>query len=297
MRLLFTIPHYYYPLNLGEEEREGGERRYGANAVDAESRLEALTACLTSLHQLFPQAPCFIEHGRRQARLAESALPSSIDVVICTTLGRHLLDRLPVDRRYYTHCLTDADPLLLGFKCHDLMRARLGAYDYYCYLEDDLILHDPWLFVKLAWFTGHAGDDKLLQPNRFEAGLNYVLPKVYVDGDLEEHVTAPFQDVRDSGPLTEEVLGRRLLFQRALNPHSGCFFLNGKQMERWAVQPHFHDRASRFIGPLETTASLGIMRTFKVYRAAPANADFLEIQHFGTGYLKRLCPPALEGPA
>jgi hypothetical protein len=73
-----------------------------------------------------------------------------------------------------------------------------------------------------------------------------------------------------------------------LNPHSGCFFLNARQMEHWAAQRHFLDRDSRLIGPLETAATLGVLRTFKIYRPAPINADFLEVQHFGTDYLRQL---------
>ena len=182
--------------------------------------------------------------------------------------------------------------MLLGFACQAVLRERLGSYDYYCYLEDDLILHDPWHFIKLAWFNRHVGDDKLLQANRYESALNHLVPKIYVDGDLDESVAAPFQDVRDSGPLAAEVLGVRLLFGRTLNPHSGCYFLNARQMEHWVRQPHFLDHASRLIGPLETTATLGVLRTFKVYRPAPANADFLEVEHFGAGYLERLCEGA-----
>jgi hypothetical protein len=294
MRLLFTIPHYASPT---AESADGG-RRHGSLAADPGPRLRALTECLSALHQLFPPAACFIHHGRRVAHRADLAVPYALDVVICTTGDAHLLDRLPVEPRYYTHRPTDAEPLL-GFACQAVLRERLGAYDYYCYLEDDLVLRDPWLFLKLAWFNRHAGDDKLLQPNRFEAGLNHLVPKVYVDGDLAESATAPFQDVRDSGPLAADVLGVRVTFVRTLNPHAGCYFLNARQMAHWAGQPHFHDHASRFIGPLETTASLGIMRTFRVYRPAPANADFLEVQHFPTGYLEHLCPanPAAEGQA
>jgi hypothetical protein len=288
MRVLVTIPHYYHPQPPPARD---DEPRYAAHALDPGPRLQALTACLAALHQLFNRVPCFIDHGKRTASLVEPAVPSTVDVVVCTTLGRHLLERLPVPPRYYTHCATAAEPLLLGFACHDLLCQRLGAYDYYCYLEDDLVLHDPWLFHKLAWFTSQAGADRLLQPSRFEAGLGHLVPKVYVDGDLEESVTAPFQNIHDSGPLAADVLGVRVSFQRTLNPHSGCFFLNAAQMAHLAAQPHFHDRQSRFIGPLETAATLGIMRTFKVYRPAPANADFLEVQHFATGYLERLCLP------
>ncbi|HVS38906.1 MAG TPA: hypothetical protein VMS17_25335 [Gemmataceae bacterium] len=282
MRLLFTIPHYVRP-------DAADPPRHGSLAADVGPRTRALTACLAALHQHFNAPPSFIHHARGTAHAFAPTTPYQLDVVVCTTGGCHLLDQLPVQPRYYTHQPTDAEPPLLGFACHAALRERLGRYDYYCYLEDDLILHDPWLFLKLAWFNRCAGDDKLLQANRYEAGLNHLVPKVYVDGDLAERVTAPFQDVRDAGPLSAEVMGVRLLFERTLNPHSGCFFLNARQMEQWARQPHFLDHDSRFIGPLETAATLGIMRTFKIYRPAPANADFLEIQHFATGYLERLC--------
>lgn len=292
MRLLVTIPHYVRP---GAEAVEG--RRYGSLAADPGLRLRALSDCLTALHHLFNAGPCFIHHGRRIAQNAEAAVPSTLDVVICTTRGCHLLDRLALSPRYYTHLPTDAEPLLLGFACHDVLRQRLGSYDYYCYLEDDLILHDPWFFLKLAWFNRHAGDDKVLQPNRFEVGLGYLVPKVYVDGDLDPAVTAPFQDIHDTTVLMADVLDVRVQFRRTLNPHSGCFFLNSSQMAHWVHQPHFDDRASRLIGPLETAASLGILRTFQVYRPAPANADFLEVQHAGCGYLEQLCPgPEQEKP-
>ncbi len=290
MRLLFTIPHYYHPHSEGVEGA-GSKTSYGAHAPDLVPRIEALTACLTALHQLYQQASCVIDHARCVARPAGPPVAWTLDVVVCTTKGRHLLDHLPIESRYYVHRPTEAEPMLLGFECHTVLRERLGSYDYYCYLEDDLILHDPWLFFKLDWFNRHAGDDKLLQPNRYETALNYPTPKVYVDGDLEAHCTAPFQDIHDSDPLTAVVMGVRVEFCRTLNPHSGCFFLNARQMERWANQSYFFDRESRFIGPLETAATLGIMRTFKVYRPAPGNADFLEIQHFGAGYLKQLCRP------
>jgi hypothetical protein len=282
MRILITIPHYFRP---GEQAPDG--RRYASWAADPQPRLHALTACLTALHQLFNAPPCFIHHGRGTAHQAAPAR-HRLDVVLCTTRGAHQLDSLPVASRYYTHVAIDAEPLLLGFACHAVLRDRLGQYDYYGYLEDDLVLHDPWFFVKLAWFNRHASDGVLLQPNRFEAGLNHLVPKVYVDGDLHPDVTADFQDVRDSGPLHAEVLGVPVVFQRTWNPHAGCFFLNARQMAHWAGQPHFNDHAARFIGPLESAATLGILRTFRIYRAAPPYADFLEVQHFGAGYLNRL---------
>jgi hypothetical protein len=56
-------------------------------------------------------------------------------------------------------------------------------------------------------------------------------------------------------------------------------------MEHWARQPYFLDRAAFFIGALESAATLGIMRTFQVYKPVLENGDFLEIRHHGTAYL------------
>jgi hypothetical protein len=74
-------------------------------------------------------------------------------------------------------------------------------------------------------------------------------------------------------------------FRRTFNPHAGCYFLNGEQMREWASKPYFLDRDTNFIGPLESAATLGIMKTFRIYKTAGPDASFLEIQHFGTTFL------------
>jgi hypothetical protein len=177
----------------------------------------------------------------------------------------------------------------LGFECHAVLRGGLDKYDYFAYLEDDLIARDPWMFVKLAWFTSQLGDDVLLQPNRFEvAPLLGLVHKAYIDGDLPGEATVPFQDVLERSEATGSLLGTTVTFERAKNPHAGCFFLNARQMETWTQQPYFLDRDTSFIGPLESAATLGIMRTFRVYKSAQESAGFLEIEHFGTGFLDNL---------
>jgi hypothetical protein len=285
MRVLLTIPHYVRP----PDAESYSARQHGALDGKVESRVAGLAACLTALNTLFQPERVVIEQRSATAKAMPAAAPIKVDILICTARAAHILDLLPAGMPPLTHAATESAPELIGFTCHDYLRRNLGQYDYYGYLEDDLVLHDPLWFMKLAWFNNTVGDDKLLQPNRFEAGRGKLVPKVYVDGDLAEHVTAPFQDIRSSPTLNLDVLGQRIRFERTLNPHSGCFFLNARQMGQWARQPHFNDRQSRFIGPLETAASLGIMRTFKVYKPAPAHADFLEIQHHGAGYLDQLC--------
>ena len=191
------------------------------------------------------------------------------------------------------HQPTDAEPLLLGFECHAALHERIGDYDYYCYLEDDLVVTDPWLFAKLSWFRDQVGPESVLLPNRFEVARGGVAWKAYLDGDLAPEVAAPFQDRSEWPELRASFLGVDARFVRPLNPHSGCFFLGLDQMRHWALRPDFLDRDCGFIGPLESAASLGVMRAFRVYKPAPEVASFLEIAHFGTGFIDnlRLDPP------
>jgi hypothetical protein len=280
MKLLFTIAHYYK--STSEDSKHGSTRR------DPGPRVRALWECLAALHGLFGNRQFLLDHASGRAVPANQDQSHEIEVVICTTRGHHLLSELPIPGSLYTHWPTDAEPLLLGYECQAYLRQRLGEFDYYCFLEDDVILQDPWAFVKLGWFNLSAGDDKLLQPNRFEISPRESACKFYCDGDLRPHVTAPFQNVRVMPELSGQVLGTSVHFRRALNPHSGCYFLNAEQFGHWVGQPSFLDRRTDFIGPLESAATLGIMRTFKIYKPSPPLASFFEVKHFGIGYLAQV---------
>lgn len=276
MRILFTLPHFFNPSNNG---------RHGSQRKDPQPRIQALTNCIANLHQLFSKSQCSIDIAQRLAIPANQSQFHDIDIVICTTQNCHFLAQIPLPSHFYQHHPTNAEPLLLGFECQAVLKDYLGQYDYYCFLEDDLILHDPWFFIKLAWFTELTGDLNLLQPNRYEVSTHNLLRKAYIDGDLNPQVTDKFQQVQEQPELTGKIMNNPVIFRRALNPHSGCYFLNNKQMQHWAKQPYFLNRDTSFVSPLESAATLGIMRTFRIYKPAPNQASFLEIQHFGTSFL------------
>jgi hypothetical protein len=284
MRVLVAIPHYY--AGPGTTSPDG--RWHGSVRQAAHARVEALSGCIRALHQLYGPAQHIIDQATRVARPANDQVSGRVDVVVCTTGTNHLLGHLGLPDGSYTQHPSGCPPKLLGFECHAALRDGLGAHDYYVYLEDDLIARDPWLFVKLGWFTAQLGDGVLLQPNRYEVGPLGLVHKAYIDGDLDVAVTAPFQNVTVAPIATGRLLGTTVTFHRAKNPHAGCFFLNGRQMESWARRPDFLDRDTSFIGPLESAATLGIMRAFRVYKPAPACASFLEIEHSGTSFLGQL---------
>lgn len=279
MRILFTIPHFFNP---------SGSGKYGSESKDPQPRIQALTACIGALHQLFGNSQSSIDVSQRSALPANQSQAYNIDIVICTTRDFHLLSEVPLPSTLYKHYRTRCEPMLLGYECQALLRDCLGSYEYFCFLEDDLVLHDPWFFVKHNWFSKQAGEFCLLQPNRYEVSPVGKRQKVYIDGNLAPALTAEFQNLEEQTELTGSIMGNSVTFLRASNPHSGCYFLNVQQMNYWSKQPYFLDRASSFIGPLESAASLGIMRAFKVYKPAARDANFLEIEHFGQAWSQKM---------
>ena len=45
------------------------------------------------------------------------------------------------------------------------------------------------------------------------------------------------------------------------------------------------------VGPLGSAATLGVMKTFRVYKPANETAGFLEVEHPGSRFLTRIKPP------
>ncbi|MGH7193769.1 MAG: calcium-binding protein [Candidatus Saccharimonadales bacterium] len=275
MKLLFTIPHYFHPTEAGQ---------YSSTRHEAEARVRAFSACLAGLHQTFGLEQRMLDMRRRLAPRANQRQAHEVHVAVCTDGKHHLFDRLHESLRCFELHECSTDPRLLGFECNARLRDALGQFDYYCYLEDDLVLHDAWFFQKLAWFTRWRGDDYVLQPNRYEQSRGTLGRKLYVDGDLRPELTAPFRKPGELPDLEAAVLDAPVCFQAAANPHAGSFFLNAEQMRHWADEPHFLDRDVRFIGPLESAATLGILKTFPVYKPARENAAFLEIEHAVPGF-------------
>lgn len=249
---------------------------------------------MRSLYETFGTVGRYYAHDHSCSRLepqpANTRTQVDLDIVLCTTGDFHLLDKLPLPSNLFTQkTFSLDDPKNLGLGCHLTLKCQLGVYDYYGYLEDDLILRDAYFFQKLNWFNRRLGDQAVLQPNRFEVAQQGQPAKVYVDPDFES-ISPTFADCphnfSDNQILSAEFMGQPLTFNRARDPHSGCFFLNARQMEFWSQQPCFMNYSRRFISGLESCATLGLMETFRVYKPAFENASFLEIQHCDDALLR-----------
>ena len=288
MRILFAIPHYY---------TARGDGRHGSEGGDAEKRARATRWCLAALQQTFSESQGLTD-GRGGVRIhaANSDLRATITIALCTSGDSHLVPDLAGCP--FNHIRTNAEPLYLGFECHKVLRSGLGRYDWFGYLEDDLRLSDGLFFHKLAWFNREFGDEAVLQPNRFEIVDEPAPYKLYIDGNLADPTITPaLQQIEDERRIGAEAFGRRHLFQRVDNPHSGCFFLNAAQLARWAARPDFAVPSTRLFGPLESAATLGITEHFRIYKPARENAAFLEIEHLDRRYLGKILHPMLGEPS
>ena len=281
LRVLFTIAHYYGPSPDG---------KYGSTRTTAaDGRRQALEQTIASLHQVVAQPQALVHgpiHGFLPANLGAA---TEITVVVCTTGERHLVDQLRLPAGAFEHRRTDSAPPYLGYECHGVLRERMADFDWLCYLEDDIGIEDSGFFQKLAWFSGWAGDGAVLQPNRFETSAQAPIHRLYIDGEpVRPEKIGYTQDLTDQTWLTAPFLDRPTHFRRVTNAHSGCFFLTRAQLAHWAAQPDFMRRERAFVGPLESAATLGIARHFRVYKPERVNASFLEVRHIHNRYLDAL---------
>jgi hypothetical protein len=276
MRVLFTIPHYYR--GVSDDARHGSESTGGR-----EGRRIALDNAISQIHNLFGSRRFAAQHQRKAMTPAPNLLAFDFDIAVCTTQGAHLLDELSCPPSMYHHVRTNADPKFLGWECHRLLEENLGKYDFYCYLEDDIILHDPFFFAKLKLFNDYFseldGQPALLQPQRYETaftsdpGRQPILERVYMDYQALDAATY------EGEPLEIEHLGINFTLEPTSLPHAGCFFLSEDQMRVFAAHPLFLRKDKIWVTPLDTAATLVIALAFRVYKPALDSMAFLEVCH------------------
>jgi len=273
VRIFITIPHFFREASVGATNNS---ERIGLGP----ERFRALVATVSSLHQHFGNGICGLDHQHLMARPAAPQGTCVLDVVICTTGMHHLLDNRPRLKPLFQHHSTNVEPLMLGFECHRLLREAQGKYDYYGYVEDDIIVYDPLFFSKRRQFDRLFGPDALLQPNRCELSVIGPIYKMYVDYHVHRNVSAPYQNI-DEQPMLEMSYGDETVrFERPSYPSAGCFFLNAQQLDQWVKSRNFLDGDTSYLGnPLDSAATLSIMKTFRIYKAVLSNASFLEVVH------------------
>lgn len=272
IRVLIAIPHFY----RGEDP----------NATNRSQRPEAMTerarafmATLSALHQTFGRGIYGLDHFRAKLWPTEPTVRHDVDIIVCTTGNAHLFDRVPILKSLCRRHETTAPPQMLGFECHRVLAAARGRYDYYGYLEDDIVITDPLFFRKRRLFDRLFGPDALLQPNRYEVRPDGPVQKLYVDYDIRPGLAAPYQDISQHPRLLLPFVDETITVERTNYPSAGCFFLDARQLESWVGSPAFLDGDVSYLSPLDSAVTLSVMKAFRIYKPVLDQAWFFEVLH------------------
>ena len=282
MRLLFGVVHYY----------KSGDGRHGSLAADPRPRVDALRRLILQVHRLFGQPAGLLNHRHRRVDTVNDG-GGAIDLRICVSGHCHVLDRLSgCEGLYRQVACNPEDPRLLGFEAQRVLieawrtAEKAGEpYDYIAYLEDDILITDADFFLKLRCFNRAFGDHYLLMPNRMETLEHHgQLRRFYIDGDYNPVVTEAYRRSTHHR-LCFPHLGEMVCFDQPSNLHSGSFFLNSEQARIYAASGHAAVVDTSFHGPLESAATLGMLKTFQLMKPAPENGRFLTVEHDGRNFM------------
>lgn len=276
MRILLAIVHYFRaernPSHASQDERLEAIRRQRVQAV------------IEAYRGLFGRPATIDIEGKRFQHGPGGG--DTVDIALVTVPGCSLIEPAFL-RRHDAHLIErqPENPKMLGFHAHELFARLRAEYDMFAYTEDDLRPDDPDLFAKVAWFASETGGARIVSPNRFEWNAAGPAIKTYIDGDLRGGFVEPLLALRpDVETLALDAIGRPRLFRRARNPHSGFFAVTQAQLGAWMRQPHWLDRDCSFVSPLESAATLGLAKSFPVFKPWGASASFLELQHLDTRF-------------
>ena len=278
MRILLTIVHYCNP---------EGNGLHSSLRRNTEPRRRALQDQLLALSRIgLLQGVLNMEAMRVEN--ANHAIRHEISICIVTDGVHHLVDRLdPEYLPLFKHIpTTPKEPKQLGFEAQQVLAESLDEnFDLYGYFEDDLIINDPLFFHKINWFQTNAGKDAILMPNRMELFWkpDKQVQRFYIDGPLPEKELDQLL-LHPTSPISTPLPAGNVVFDRPTNPHSGCFVLSKEQLRHWSSRKWFLDRDCSFVSGLESAATLGLCKTFRIFKPHIAFAAFLEIQHWGNSF-------------
>ena len=284
MRLLLVTHHFF---------EAGGGPTFYSSRIDPLARIAAVNAMLVSFHRHFGPR----RHGKDPGqRLPGDDTPERVlDIVVLQVAGKGIIEHAGLDPSLYTLEICDVPDMQLGFEAQRVLRDRMGQYDYYAVVEDDMVIHDPLFFEKLAWFEQQFGTTRLLNPLRYEMAQAGTPALVSAWPGISTEYMLSLGMRRDGQPerLAAKWHGREQSFTLPNNPHIGGFFLSDAQLQHLASTHWLYDRDISFAGPLESAMCLAVCRAFDVYQPAAPDPFFLSIEHWGTRYAQDCAPPGV----
>ena len=151
-------------------------------------------------------------------------------------------------------------------------------FDIIGYMKDDIAIHDRDFFRKLLYLEGfQTSEPYAFLPHRCEHidGLGDVILSGDPDGGRPDLFWATGEQVEIPWPLGFKK------FYRAINPHSGCYFLSRRKArlvrDYWQKQNWIAN--FQLSGPLEQAGSGLLLPILKIMKPTPDHYRFLMAHH------------------
>jgi hypothetical protein len=198
-----------------------------------------------------------------------------LSLTVATVPGRHVVHLLPEYQRRSVILkeFAGCDPMYVGFRIHDEFERRIDEGDWFLYIEDDILIQDAWFLPRIDAFNRWVCDPReLLIPNRYEL---YEGAKYYIDLTIDPSVAwGRISAFEFSG----------LQFAECSNPHGGLFMLTREQVQLWTASGRTFRDCEVSVGPLESAVTFALCESFRLFKPAPRNCNYLEVRHFDTKY-------------
>jgi hypothetical protein len=206
-----------------------------------------------------------------------------LTIVISTLPHRHITAYLP---EYQQRCIEvleapDCNPMYVGFRAQDELIKRLHEFDWFLFVEDDIVIHDSFCLEKLEKFNQQCGyDNAVLLPNRYEMWEG---TKNYIDLTIDSEV---------GWNKLSEIQIEGIKYAECTNPHSALYCLSKSQLNHWVKSGRKWKYQDVMVGPLESAATFCLLECFRLYKPHPANLHFWEVKHYDTKYSKLYPDPS-----
>lgn len=213
--------------------------------------------------------------------LLKSFCNYEICLVISTVAQRNLAAHLPdyqlqyIDVQEHDNC----DPMKVGLKAYDFFSQRINQFNWFLFIEDDIIINDSWFLEKVKIFNDYFQNEQLLlMPHRYEF---YHGKKSYIDLLIDKNLAW-----NKLSPISIN----EIKFAEFTNCHSGMFCLSQNQLQAWIESGHIWKDKVIYNLPLETAATFNLQDYFVIYKPHVNNLSFLEVEHYDNKYTKMLSP-------
>lgn len=200
-----------------------------------------------------------------------------LTITIQTLPNRHVTAYLP---EYQIKCIEiqegpECDPMFVEFRLQEEFVERVEKFDWFLFIEDDIVLYDAFILEKLEKFNRQSGyENAILYPNRFEM---YEGTKRYIDLTIDRGL---------AWNQLSSVEIEKVKFAEFSNPHSAFYCLSQSQMKHWIKSGRIFKNQIVNVGPLESAATFCLLECFSIYKPHPSNLNYFEVRHYDSKYSK-----------